>query len=129
MSENITDRLRCRYALGPIMPNGEPEFGWRDFSGPAIDGMTLPTPLMLEAAEAIAARDAEIERLREALSELVACRDIKRRIAIEQATMIPETDDDFAELDRLMTDLANRQPKAWAAAEVALAQEQGGSDD
>lgn len=66
MSEYIADRLRCRYALGPIMTNGEPEFGWRDFSGPAIEGMTLPTPLMLEAAEAIAAKDAEIARLREA---------------------------------------------------------------
>ena len=69
MNENITDRLRCRYALGPILADGEPEFGWRDFSGPAIEGMVLPTPLMLEAAEAIAAKDAEIAQLRQALKD------------------------------------------------------------
>lgn len=56
---DIIDRLLCRYAMGPIMPNGEPEFGWRDFSGPAVEGMTLPTPIMREAAEAIRALLAE----------------------------------------------------------------------
>lgn len=72
MSEKITDRLRCRYALGPIMPNGEPEFGWRDFSGPALEGMVLPTPIMLEAAKAIDAKDAEIVRLRKAIVDLIS---------------------------------------------------------
>lgn len=54
ISERLTDRLRGRYASGPTLPNGEPEFGWREF-GP-------PPPIQLEAA-------AEIERLREALTE------------------------------------------------------------
>ncbi|MGE4368039.1 MAG: hypothetical protein AB7E12_00015 [Burkholderiaceae bacterium] len=64
---DIIDRLLCRYAMGPIMPNGEPEFGWRDFSGPAVEGMTLPTPIMREAAEAIRDLLAERDALRDAL--------------------------------------------------------------
>lgn len=62
---DISDRLRCRYPMGPIMPNGEPEFGWRDFSGAAPEGMVLPTALMLEAANHIDAQAAEIEALRQ----------------------------------------------------------------
>lgn len=49
---DLTHRLRCKYPLGPIQPNGEPEFGWRDFSGPA-EGVVLPTAIMLEAANRI----------------------------------------------------------------------------
>lgn len=41
-------RLRGRYATGPTLENGEPEFGWREFPTP---------PIQHEAA-------AEIERLR-----------------------------------------------------------------
>lgn len=63
--DDITHRLRCKYPLGPIQANGEPEFGWRDFSGP-IETI-LPTSLMLEAADHIDAQAAEIERLRSAL--------------------------------------------------------------
>jgi hypothetical protein len=48
ISHKLIDRLRGRYANGPIMPNGEPEFGWREFQTP---------PVQHEAA-------AEIERLR-----------------------------------------------------------------
>lgn len=62
---DISDRLRCRYPMGPIMPNGEPEFGWRDFSGAAPEGMVLPTALMLEAANHIDAQAAEIAALRQ----------------------------------------------------------------
>lgn len=58
-TETLVDRLRMRYAMGPMV-NGEPEFGWREMSGPAPDGCVLPTPLMLEAAR-------EIEQLREGL--------------------------------------------------------------
>lgn len=57
----LIDRLRMRYPTGPIV-KGEPEFGWRDMSGPAPEGCVLPTPLMLEAAN-------EIERLRRELTE------------------------------------------------------------
>ena len=56
---DIVDRLRGKYPVGPLMPNGEPEFGWRQF--PA---KFLP-PLHFEAAD-------EIEKLRESLGELVA---------------------------------------------------------
>jgi hypothetical protein len=44
----LTDRLRGLYANGPMLPNGEPEFGWRQ----------MPTvSIQIEAAN-------EIERLR-----------------------------------------------------------------
>ena len=45
-------RLRCKYPNGPMV-YGEPEFGWRDFGGPAPEGMVLPSPVMVEAAERI----------------------------------------------------------------------------
>jgi len=45
---DITHRLRGQYAMGPHLPNGEPEFGWTQFEAP---------PLQHEAAD-------EIERLR-----------------------------------------------------------------
>ena len=47
ISNNLTDRLRGKYANGPTMPNGGPEFGWRQYP---------VSPIHLEAA-------AEIERL------------------------------------------------------------------
>lgn len=69
---DIASRLRCKYPMGPIDEHGEPEFGWRDFSGPAPEGVAFPTPLMLEAANHIDAQAAEIARLREALSDACA---------------------------------------------------------
>jgi hypothetical protein len=48
VSDKLTDRLRGRYARGPTTPNGEPEFGWRDFP---------VSPIQIEAA-------AEIDLLR-----------------------------------------------------------------
>lgn len=44
ISNKLTDRLRGKYAMGPVMPNGEPEFGWREFPTP---------PIQHEAAEVI----------------------------------------------------------------------------
>jgi hypothetical protein len=52
ISNNLTDRLRGKYAVGPMLANGEPEFGWRQFETPAIQ---------IEAADVI-------ERLRAALN-------------------------------------------------------------
>ena len=44
ISTRLVDRLRGRYALGPTMENGEPEFGWRQ----------MPTvPVQVEAAKCI----------------------------------------------------------------------------
>lgn len=48
ISNALCDRLRGKYASGPHLPNGNPEFGWRQFQAP---------PIQHEAA-------AEIERLR-----------------------------------------------------------------
>lgn len=53
--DDIVDRLRGRYAMGPHQPNGLPEFGWRQFQA---------TPINLEAAD-------EIARLRGALKHMV----------------------------------------------------------
>ncbi len=36
ISTRLTDRLRGKYANGPTMPNGEPEFGWREFPTPPV---------------------------------------------------------------------------------------------
>lgn len=54
ISDRLTDRLRGRYAVGPTLPNGEPEFGWREHKTP---------PIQHEAA-------AEIERLRNLLEAI-----------------------------------------------------------
>lgn len=57
MSDDIVDRLNGRYSVGPHLPNGEPEFGWRQFQA---------TPVNKEAATII-------EALRAALAVLVEC--------------------------------------------------------
>lgn len=44
ISDKLTDRLRGKYATGPMMANGEPEFGWRQM--PQI-------PIQLKAADRI----------------------------------------------------------------------------
>ena len=36
ISDRLTDRLRGKYACGPHLPNGNPEFGWRQFQAPPI---------------------------------------------------------------------------------------------
>jgi len=51
--------LQCRHPVGPII-NGEPEFGWRDFSGFAEFGMVLPSKVMLDAADEIATLRAQL---------------------------------------------------------------------
>lgn len=35
-NRRLVDRLRGKYANGPTMANGEPEFGWREFPTPPI---------------------------------------------------------------------------------------------
>ena len=34
--DGLVDRLRGKYASGPHLPNGNPEFGWRQFQAPPI---------------------------------------------------------------------------------------------
>jgi hypothetical protein len=55
VSDRLVDRLRGKYASGPHLPNGNPEFGWRQFQAP---------PIQHEAA-------ARIETLETALRELL----------------------------------------------------------
>jgi hypothetical protein len=52
MKTDIVDRLRGRYAMGPHLPNGNPEFGWRQFDA---------TPINLEAADYIEMLRARLE--------------------------------------------------------------------
>lgn len=58
MTDFLTQRLRAQYPVGPTLANGQPEFGFRDMSGPIET--VFPTKLQIEAA-------AEIERLQGAL--------------------------------------------------------------
>lgn len=60
MSDDLVRRLRGQYAMGPHTPNGEPEFGWRQFEAP---------PIQYEAADEIERLRAENARLRELESE------------------------------------------------------------
>lgn len=56
VSSKLTDRLRGKYARGPTLENGEPEFGWSQFETP---------PIQHEAADHIdklEARIAELEK-------------------------------------------------------------------
>jgi hypothetical protein len=61
ISERLVDRLRGKYASGPHLPNGNPEFGWRQFQSP---------PIQHEAAARIEELEARIERLAGALEEI-----------------------------------------------------------
>jgi hypothetical protein len=54
--DRLTDRLRGNYACGPHLPNGQPEFGWRQFQAP---------PIQHEAAAVLDAVIAELRRLHE----------------------------------------------------------------
>lgn len=54
VSSKLTDRLRGKYAKGPTMPDGEPEFGWSQFETP---------PIQHEAADAIDALQARVKEL------------------------------------------------------------------
>ena len=53
VSDRLVDRLRGKYACGPMLPNGEPEFGWRQCK---------TSPIQHEAAD-------EIEKLQALLRE------------------------------------------------------------
>ncbi len=75
ISTKLIDRLRGKYACGPTMLNGEPEFGWRVFE---------TAPIQKEAA-------AEIERLRGAIKEIMT------------ATVDGRVCDDVAWFDQITT--------------------------
>lgn len=48
ISNRLVDRLRGKYASGPHLPNGNPEFGWRQFQATPIN---LEAALRIEALE------------------------------------------------------------------------------
>lgn len=56
VSNRLTDRLRGRYASGPTLANGEPEFGWRDFPTP---------PIQKQAADLIEVLVAALENIKQ----------------------------------------------------------------
>ena len=58
ISDRLVDRLRGKYASGPHLPNGNPEFGWRQFQAP---------PIQHEAAARIEALEAAARRLLDAM--------------------------------------------------------------
>jgi hypothetical protein len=51
ISDRLVDRLRGKYASGPHMPNGNPEFGWRQFQAPPIQHEAAARIEELEAAQ------------------------------------------------------------------------------
>lgn len=50
ISDRLVDRLRGKYASGPHLPNGKPEFGWRQFQAPPIQHEAAARIEVLEAA-------------------------------------------------------------------------------
>jgi len=53
ISDRLTDRLRGRYAIGPLQLDGEPEFGWRQYETP---------PIQHKAADCIEQLEARLDR-------------------------------------------------------------------
>lgn len=80
--------------------------------------------LCIENARLIAAAP----ELLDALRELVACKRMKEQIAIQQGLVI-ETDEDMEEMDRIMSDYARRQPKAWENAALIRAKATGATHE
>jgi chromosome segregation ATPase len=69
ISDRLTDRLRGRYARGPTMPNGEPEFGWATHEVPSIQH---------EAAARIEALEADLKVCADQLEENTTTMDMAR---------------------------------------------------
>jgi len=75
MRGDIVKRLRGQYPVGPMLSNGEPEFGYREYVGILVDPLKIyngwhpALPIMEEAA-------VEIETLRADLSSVQNYREI-----------------------------------------------------
>lgn len=65
MTHNIQNRLRGIYAVGPIMEDGNPEMGYREFKLPDCStcGRAGIPQIQLEAADYIDDLEAKIEQL------------------------------------------------------------------
>lgn len=80
VSDRLVDRLRGKYASGPMLPNGEPEFGWRQFE---------TSPIQHEAANEIDRLNLEILSYQMTLTE---ARNVLRPFASREAMAPPVTD-------------------------------------
>lgn len=67
---DLINRLRGRYAMGPLGPDGEPEFGWRVFDR-LPNGEPFPA-IHAEAADALSEASSTIARLKEPDVALIA---------------------------------------------------------
>jgi hypothetical protein len=72
ISDKLTDRLRGKYACGPMLPSGEPEFGWRQM--PQI-------PIQVAAAD-------RIDELEAALRRIIAAVDDPEGLSGEDTLML-----------------------------------------
>jgi len=82
VSNKLTDRLRGKYAIGPVQPNGEPEFGWRQFETP---------PIQHEAADYIEALEAALRLARKRL-EYYGAISARRHFDHDLAEVYPQID-------------------------------------
>lgn len=64
ITDKLTDRLRGKYAVGPIMDNGEPEFGWNQY--PTVS-------IQLEAADRIEALEEKNRQLLMEINDMQTC--------------------------------------------------------
>lgn len=94
VSNNLVDRLRGKYACGPMLPNGEPEFGWRQFE---------TAPVQHEAA-------AEIEKLRADLDLCRAERDAADQVSLTARRLVAAMDARLNEAIDLLRPLAALGP-------------------
>jgi hypothetical protein len=69
ISNRLTDRLRGKYANGPTMPNGEPEFGWRVFPTPPIQHQAA------DEIDSLLAKNADLIKALEPFARISLIRD------------------------------------------------------
>lgn len=80
ISDRLVDRLRGKYACGPMMANGEPEFGWRE---------TPKIPIQIDAAN-------RIDELEEALRNAYCFINENTHFASASPDSGPEPADSFS---------------------------------
>lgn len=112
VSDRLLDRLRGKYAIGPMLPNGEPEFGWREFP---------TTPIQLEAA-------AEIERLLKDSARLDFLDEMNSKLNAWAGTvyrwkLIMNHNVNRLMLGHLQVDLNDAEPHAHASCRLAIDEE------
>jgi hypothetical protein len=77
ISDRLVDRLRGKYASGPHLPNGNHEFGWRQFQAPPIQHEAAKKIEELEAriatAGALASQKASHDMIIDALCGRLNC--------------------------------------------------------